>query len=131
MVCLFQVAWSVARTSSFEDDMNPVVYPEVLVNEGNPWDPSSNSVTSPFSGYYYIYIGGAVHPFSPMYTRLWLNGIQQLGLTHEGPHQNGVETLGRSAILYMSEGDVLTVTNTHGSYSDEGRQTMFIGFLIY
>ena len=111
--------------------MDPLVYPEVIVNEGNPWDPSSNSVISPFTGYYYIYIGGATKPFSQMYTRLWLNGIQQMGLSHWSSSQDGVETQGRSAILYMSAGDVLNMTSSHGSYSDEGRQNMFIGFLIY
>ena len=120
-----------ARTSSFEDDMDPVVYPEVLVNEGNPWNPSSNSVRIPLSGYYYIYIGGACHPFSKMYTCLELNGIQQMGLSHWSFSHDGVETQGRSAILHLSAGDVLTMINTHGCYSDEGRQNMFIGFLIY
>ena len=110
--------------------MDPLVFPEVNVNEGNPWDATSNSVISPFSGYFYIYIGGATQPFSQMYTRLWLNGIQQMGLSHWSSSQDGIETQGRSAILYLSAGDVLNLTSSHGSYSDEGRQNMFIRFLI-
>ena len=31
--------------------LDSLVYPQVLVNEGNPWKPSSKSATSPLSGY--------------------------------------------------------------------------------
>ena len=129
--CIIQVAWSVARTTSYTTSMNPVTYNRVLVNLGNAWNPSTNTVTIPRTGYYFLHIGGGVRPSTYTYIYLHVNNSIQFGLMHYSSNQNGVDTMSRPGILHLSSGNQVKITTNTGFYSDRGLQTIFIGFLLY
>ena len=130
--CILQVAWSVARTTGSTSTMNPVTFNRVLVNLGNAWNPSTNTVTIPRTGYYFLHIGGGVRPSTYTYIYLYVNNSMQVGLMHYSTNQNGVDTMSRSGILHLSSGAQVKITcDSSGFYSDGGVQTIFIGFLLY
>ena len=130
---MFQVAWSVARTTSSGTPLDPLAYDQVLVNSGNMWHSSNNSAVIPITGFYFIHIGEGV----PTNTRVHLtlhennNSATSLGLLQPSTNHNGIDTTSRSAILHMSSGDVVTINGRTRVYSDSGLQTIFIGFLLY
>ena len=129
---IMQAAWSVARTTSYTSHMNPVTFDRVLVNLGNDWNPSTNTVTIPRTGYYFLHMGGAAGPTATAYLYLNVNNRMQFGLMHWSYNQNGVDTMSRSGILHLSSGDQVKITCDYsGFYSDAGLQTIFIGFLLY
>ena len=130
--CIIQVAWSVARTTSSTTSMNPVTYNRVLVNLGNAWNPSTNTVTIPRTGYYYLHIGAGVRTGTGSFIYLDVNGIQQFRLAHWSTSHNGVDTMSRSGILHLSSGGLVKIRcSSSGFYSDRGLQTIFMGFLLY
>ena len=130
--CIIQMAWSVARTTSSTTGMNPVTYNRVLVNLGNAWNPSTNTVTIPRNGYYFLHIGGGVRPSLATYIYLYVNNSIQFNLRHFSYNHNGVDTMSRSGILHLSSGDQVKIScGSNGFYSDGGLQTIFIGFLLY
>ena len=130
--CIIQVAWSVARTTGSTTSMNPMTYDRVLVNLGNAWNPSTNIITIPRTGYYFLNIGGGVRPSVYTHIYLYVNNVRQFSLMHYSSNQNGVDTMSRSGILHLSLGDqVKVICPSSGFYSDGGLQTIFIGFLLY
>ena len=129
-----QVAWSVARTTSSSTRMDPVTFDRVLVNLGNAWNPSTNTVTIPRTGYYFLHIGGGVRPRTANYIYLLVNSSTQFMVMRGFSlnNQNGVDTMSRSGILQLSSGDQVKVTcYSSGFYSDTGLQAIFLGFLLY
>ena len=131
-IFITQVAWSVARTTSSSGSMYPVRYDRVLVNLGNSWNPSSNTVTIPRTGYYLLHIGhggGLYRRFS--YLSLHVNNVREFSLRHLSTNHNGVDTMSRSGILHLSSGDQVNTRCDHGLYSDRGLQSIFIGLLLY
>ena len=130
--CILQVAWSVARTTSSSSRMDPVTYNRVLVNLGNAWNPSTNTVTIPRTGYYFLHLGGGVRPGLSIYIYPYVNNSMQFSLMHWSSNQNGVDTMSRSGILHLSSGNQVKIScGSNGFYSDGGLQTIFIGFLLY
>ena len=123
-----QVAWSVARTSS--QSWGHVQYPVVLVNEGGAWKPSSNKAVIPRDGYYFLHVGGAVSSAVFSSLRLNVNQKRMFITIHESSNHNGTDTMSRSGILKLSEGDELKVHAHRSLYSDNQMQIIFIGFLI-
>ena len=128
--CIIQVAWSVARTTSSSTSMNPVTFDRVLVNLGNAWNPSTNTVTIPRTGYYFLHVGGGVHSGVSIYIYLLVNNSQQFRMRYSSTNHNGVDTMNKSGILHLSSGDQVKITSSTGFYSDGGLQTIFIGFLL-
>ena len=72
---VIQVAWCVARTSN-STSMNPLVYNRILVNERNAWNPDTNTVTIPYTGYYLIHYGAGVPAGTRVYHRLYSSGTR-------------------------------------------------------
>ena len=62
MYQILQVVWSVARTSNFVGPTQFVPFETVLVNVGNAWNSSANTVTIPHSGYYLIHFSTGLQP---------------------------------------------------------------------
>ena len=125
------MAWSVARTTSSSSRMDPVPYDRVLVNLGNAWNPSTNIVTVPRTGYYFLHMGGGVHTGTRSYINLYVNNSKQFSLKHHSTNHNGVDTRSRSGILRLFSGAQVKITCDYGFYSDGALQTVFVGFLLY
>ena len=129
--CISQVAWSVAHNTSSTLRMNPVRYNRVLVNLGNAWNPSTNTVTIPRTGYYFLHIGAGVRRGVALSISLYVNNSEQFRMRYSRNYRNGVDTTSRSGILHLSSVDqVKIVCDNSGFYSDRGLQTIFIGFLL-
>ena len=122
-----KVVWSVARISSQSNEY--VRFPVVLVNEGAAWNLSSNKAVIPRDGYYFINVGSGVHSYRITYLNVMVNNKMALSAAHESV-LNGIETMSRSGILKLLEGDELRVYVSGYSYSDKQMQTIFIGFLL-
>ena len=128
----FQVAWSVARTTSFIGKSTPVVFPTVLVNVGNAWQASSNTVIIPTAGYYYLSFGIGMPPNSAVDFNLKLSSSTIFDIHHPSTSHNGISSVSRSGIWKFSSGSVLSLSSDQYEdvFADSGKQTYFIGFLI-
>ena len=127
------MAWSVARTSSFQSPSGGFVhvqYPVVLVNEGGAWNPSSHKAVIQRNGYYFIHVGGGVPSGRPTSLYLRVNNRNTLRAVHWTTNHNGTDTMSRSGILKLSVGDELQVNLYNYLYSNNQMQTIFIGFLL-
>ena len=128
-----QVAWSVARTTSFYSPVGSNIqlqYTLILVDEGGVWNPSSHKAVIPRGGFYFIHVGGGVHSGAHTYLNFKVNNRRQFTTTHSSTNHNGTDTIARSGILPLSTGDQLTVKTNGPCYSDNMMQTIFIGFLL-
>ena len=126
------MAWSVARTSSFQlsGGFVHLQYPVVLVNEGGAWNVSSHQAVIPRDGYYFIHVGGGVPSGKQPWLYLNVNNKRTLATVHWSANHNGTDTMSRSGILKLSVGDELKVNVYKYLYSDNQMQTIFIGFLL-
>ena len=127
---LLQISWCVARTTSLNSSSYPAPFPMVLVNQGSAWNPSTNQVTIPRSGYYYLHISQGVIQRQSVF--MWFQGLSYgIGIYRSSGYQNGVDTLSRSAILDLRSGTKIRIWIENGCYSDSLMQTSFSGFLLY
>ena len=128
---MIQVSWSVARTSNLTTTTHHVQFPKMLVNQGSAWNSTTNKVTIPRTGYYYLHISQGVaqgQTRAYMYTRGMSGNI---GLYGYKGLDNGLDTVSRSAIMYVTSGTTITIRILNGCYSDDLLQTSFSGFLLY
>ena len=128
---MLQVSWCVARTSNLRANTNPVPFPKVLVNQGSAWNSSTNQITIPRTGYYYLHISqGVIQGQTEVH--MSIRGMQRyISLYRNTSPHNGVDTLSRSAIMYITSGTILTIWIDRRCYSNEFLQTSFSGFLLY
>ena len=125
-----QVAWSVARTSN-SGSMNPVVYNRILVNEGNAWNPDTNTVTIPYTGYYLIHYGAGVPAGTYVQHDLYSSGTRVTILYRGSGVHNGVDTLSKTLIRRFVAGNVLKIRTYSNTFSNSMMQTTFAGLLLY
>ena len=79
LVSVLQVAWSVARTSGWNNGTDtalyPVPYDRTIINRGRGWSESQNMFTAPRAGYYYVHLSTAAEPQMPVEYTMMHNGI--------------------------------------------------------
>ena len=126
----FQVAWCVARTSN-STSMNPLVYDRMLVNEGHAWNPSTNTLLIPYTGYYLIHYGMGVPAGTGVTQYLYSSGNTITTLRRYSQVHNGVDTLSKTIIRKFTAGDVLKISTDYNTFSNVQMQTTFIGLLLY
>ena len=125
-----QISWCVTRTTSLSSRANPAPFPRVLVNQGSVWNPSTNQVSVPRTGYYHLHISNGVQGLSRILT--WIRGLStDIALYRDPGWNNGIDTMSRSAILHIRSGTVITIDIEFECYSDSLMQTSFSGFLLY
>ena len=126
-----QVAWCVARTSSSTGYMDPLVYNRILVNEGNAWNPDTNTVTIPYTGYYLIHYGMGVPAWTRVQHDLYSSGTLVTILYRNSRVHNGVDTLSKTLIRRFVAGSVLKIITYSNTFSNSMIQTTFAGLLLY
>ena len=133
ILCLFcfQVAWCVARTSSITGVIDPLVYNRILVNEGNAWNPDTNTVTIPYTGYYLIHYGLGVPAGTGVSYYLYSSGTRVTRLYRGSSVHNGVDTLSKTLIRRFVAGSVLKIRTDYNTFSNSMMQTTFEGLLLY
>ena len=126
----FQVAWCVARTSN-SGSMNPLVYNRILVNEGNVWNPDTNTVTIPYTGYYLIHYGAGAPAGTLVNHQLYSTENTVTILYRFSRVHNGVDTLSKTLIRRFVAGSVLKIRTYYNTFSNSMMQTTFEGLLLY
>ena len=111
--------------------MNPLVYNRILVNEGNAWNPDTNTVTIPYTGYYLIHYGVGVPARIKAWHELYLGGTLITALDRQSKVHNGVDTIGKSIVRRFRAGNVLKLVTRHNTFSNANMQTAFMGLLLY
>ena len=130
LLLLFQVAWCVARASN-SGSMFPLVYYRIVVNEGNAWNPDTNTVTIPNTGYYLVHYGAGVPAGTRVYHRLYSSGTLVTDLYRYSRVHNGVDTVGKTVIRRFTGSSVLKIRTYHNTFSNSRLQTTFMGLLLY
>ena len=128
---MLQISWYIARTSNLATFTDPVPFPKVLVNQGSAWNSTTNKVTIPRTGHYYLHISQGVAEGQNKVYMYTIGMSGNIGLyRYRGSHY-GIDTLSRSAIMHITSGTTITVLIYYGCYSDDLLQTSFSGFLLY
>ena len=127
---VIQVAWCVARTSN-SGSMNPLVYNRILVNEGNAWNPDTNTVTIPYTGYYLVHYGAGAPAGTRVQHYLYSSEKTVTNLLRWSHAHNGVDTLSKTIIRKFAAGRVLKIKTDFDTYSNAQMQTIFMGLLLY
>ena len=109
--------------------MYPLVYDRILVNEGNAWNPDTNSVTIPYTGYYLVHYGGGI-PNTRMFHELYSSESVVSGLVVNSM-ENGTDNLGKTVILRFTAGSVLDIKTQNNTFSNVQMQTTFMRLLLY
>ena len=111
--------------------MNPLIYNRILVNEGNAWNPDTNTVTIPYTGYYLIHYGGGAPARTWVQHHLYSSGTLVTVLYRNSRVHNGVDTLSKTVIRRFVAGNVLKITTPYSTFSNSMMQTTFMGLLLY
>ena len=111
--------------------MSPVVYNRILVNEGNAWNPDTNTVTIPYTGYYLIHYGAGVPAWTYVQHNLYSSGTSVTILLRNNRVHNGVDTLSKTLIRRFVAGNVLKIHTAYNTFSNSHIQTTFMGLLLY
>ena len=78
MFSLSRIAFFVARNDNWSDSLaqDPVVFNQVVLNEGGGWNRNvSNYFTVPVSGYYLIFMSAGALPNTRVDMRLYQNNV--------------------------------------------------------
>ena len=118
------------RTSNSTGDQNPLLYNRVLVNEGNAWNPDTNTVVIPYTGYYLIHYGGGAAG-TEVYLQLYSDTTTVTLLYRESTVHNGVDTMSKSIVRRFTAGNKLKIRTFYNTFSDSNMQTTFMGLLLY
>ena len=111
--------------------MSPVVYNRILVNEGNAWNPDTNTVVIPYTGYYLINYGGGVPAGTRVRLQLYSDTTRVTLLYRGSTVHNGVDTVSKSIVRRFTAGNKLKIRTDYNTFSNINMQTTFMGLLLY
>ena len=132
ILMLFQVVWCVARKTNSTGQLNPLDYEEVLVNEGNAWNISSNTVVIPHTGYYLVHFAVGIPANTIAVYNLYVGGSEMITSLYRGrTEHNGTDTIGKTILRKFRADDVLHVKTNYNTFSDSRLLTNFMGLLLY
>ena len=130
-------AWSVFRESNWTSHaggMNPFSFgDDVLIIGSVTWSRTTNEVTIPVYGNYYVYVSGATLPNRAFGLTVHRNGRGVFGVYRTSSTYNGIDSLGHGVVMILNAGDRLKVVadpNTAGYSRQDSRLASFFGFLI-
>ena len=101
------------------------------MNEGNAWNPDTNTVTIPYTGYYLIHYGAGVPAGTYVQHELHSSGTKVTILLRYSRVHNGVDTVGKTVIRRFTGGSVLKIYTGYNTFSNSHIQTTFMGLLLY
>ena len=107
-----------------------MVYDKVLVNEGNVWNPDTNKVVIPYTGYYLVHYGGGGPGGITVSHYLYSSQDSVTRLLRSKTGQTGTDSLGKTIIRRFEAGSVLMIGTAFNTYSSDLMQTTFMGLLI-
>ena len=120
-----------ANIVAFEDQLL-VDFDEITVNLYDAFNQDSNSFSCPIAGDYFFSMSAGAMAKNPVGLILRKNGKRFVSLVRESVVHNDVDTLSRSVIISLNQGDVidLVVDSYTSAYSDQRFQTSLTGFML-
>ncbi|XP_061176741.1 uncharacterized protein LOC133185494 isoform X1 [Saccostrea echinata] len=124
---------SVTSTSSSWKS-GTLVFPSVITNEGNGYNPSNGIFTAPVGGMYVFFVNVQSYDSQTIYADIVLNGstkVRTMAYSYSGS-PDYYDAGPNMVVLNIHKGDAVWVKRYSGQgYYHEGPITTFSGFLIY
>ena len=123
-------AFSVGRNQLLIGHAEPFPFNLELVNVGNNYNMLTNNFQAPFDGEYWLSFSTGVYQGEPAEMTLHINGAPYVHLIYNSTTHNGTDTVGRSILVELDQGDLVHLVNgdRKTSVSDALLQTSFSGF---
>lgn len=126
---LTSISWAAYRSTNITIQ-DTVTYDRWLVQQGVTQ--SSNTISIPRNGYYYVYISTGIQTRSTVNLSILRNSNVLFGLRRQATDHNGEDTIGHGIVVVLNQGDILKVQSFSGGYSSAtGLHASFFGFLLY
>ena len=124
------VAFSVARVDTVTGILNPFPFNQVIYNNGFHYNLFQNTFTAPSSGVYYFSFSIGIEDLATADFALYKNNEIFARITSQATNLRGIDTIGRSVMMTLDEGDVIHIGNAAGqtARSTALKETSFSGF---
>ena len=120
-----------ALKSNKTDNVAVVNFEEVLVNEGNAWNPAYGYVIIPYTGYYLFHLSVGAPAGTLVVTYAISGGKLAFNLYRGSNTHNGVDTMSKTVVKKFTAGDSIKVFTEETLFSNNQMQTAFLGLLLY
>ncbi|XP_062590531.1 multimerin-2-like [Saccostrea cucullata] len=124
-----------ASVSSTDSSWNSgtLVFPSVITNEGNGYNPSNGIFTAPIAGMYVFFVNIQSYQNKNIYVDIVLNGSTKVRTMAYGTNGHDYYDAGPNmVVLTIQKGDAVWIKYFTGSgYYNNGPITTFSGFLIH
>ena len=124
------VAFSVAREESLSGSAAPFPFTTYLYLDGLYYDPLSHTFTAPSSGIYFFSFSVGLDAGKTTEFILYKNLEPFAGIVCRSTSHRGTDTIGRSIMMNLEEGDIIYMVNEAGqtARSSTMKETSFSGF---
>ncbi|XP_062613748.1 complement C1q-like protein 2 [Saccostrea cucullata] len=127
-----KVAFSATVSSSSSSwNSGTLVFPSVISNEGNGYNPSNGMFTAPTAGMYVFFVNVQSYHANTIYVDIVLNGSTKVRtLANGGSGSDYYDAGPNMVVLTIQKGDAVWIRHFSGSGYYDGPVTTFSGFLI-
>ena len=124
------VAFSVAREDSLSGSVAPFPFTTYLYLDGLHYDPLSHTLTAPSAGIYFFSFSVGLDAGKTAEFIMYKNLEPFAGIVRRSTTHNGTDTIGRSIMMNLEEGDIIYLVNEAGetARSSTMKETSFSGF---
>ncbi|XP_062574646.1 complement C1q tumor necrosis factor-related protein 3-like [Saccostrea cucullata] len=123
-----------ASVSSSESSWNSgaLVFPSVITNEGNGYNPSTGIFTAPIAGMYVFFVNVQSYRSQTIFVDIVLNGSTKVRTMAWSNGNDYFDAGPNMVVLTIQKGDAVWITRHSGAgYYNDGPITTFSGFLIH
>lgn len=118
-------------SSSSTWNSGTLVFPKIITNVGNGYNPSTGVFTAPIAGEYVFFVNVQAEGSRSIYVNIVLNGVTQVKTLANGEGRDFYDAGPNLAVLTLEKNNKVWVTYSAGQgYHYEGPVTTFSGFLI-
>ena len=124
------VAFSVAREDSVSGLIEPFPFTTILYLDGVSYDPTTHRFTAPSNGVYFFSFSVGLDAGKTAEFVLYKNFESFAGIVRRSTTHRGTDTIGRSIMMNLEEGDIVYMVNEAGqtARSSTMKETSFSGF---
>ena len=124
------VAFSVAREESVSGLIYPFPFTTILFLDGKSYDPTIHRFTAPSNGVYFFSFSVGLDAGKTAEFVLYKNFQPFAGIIRRSTTHNGTDTIGRSIMMELEQGDIIYLVNEAGqtARSSAMKETSFSGF---
>lgn len=110
------------RSSNFNEPSEAISYDKVIINKGNDWNSTASEYVVRFSGIYYIEVSGATSVGTRLNIDVNINGSRKFRLLRASNSHNGYDTMSRSGLWKLNEGDTVQFRGSEGLNTNGDRE---------